>query len=59
MCPFKLRKQLCVFMCSASNIGLEKSYDASVFQELGMIHIQAPYDDTHGGVPPKVHCPVL
>jgi len=33
--------------------GLAKSYDANLFQGLGMNHIQAAYDDTKGGVPPK------
>eukprot|EP00439_Symbiodinium_sp_Y106_P063394 s2740_g9.t2 len=33
--------------------GLNKSYDPNLFVELGMTHIQAAYDDTQGGVPPK------
>ncbi|CAE7765345.1 CDKG-2 [Symbiodinium sp. CCMP2456] len=33
--------------------GLDKSYDPNLFVELGMTHIQAAYDDTQGGVPPK------
>ncbi|CAE7628319.1 cdc-14 [Symbiodinium pilosum] len=33
--------------------GLAKSYEPSLFEEGGMTHIQAAYDDTQGGVPPK------
>lgn len=33
--------------------GLNKSYDPNLFMDLGMTHVQAAYDDTQGGVPPK------
>lgn len=33
--------------------GLEKSYDAKKFKDAGLLHVQAAYDDTGGGVPDK------
>jgi hypothetical protein len=35
--------------------GLEKSYDPSVFTRAGMEHVNIPYDDVNGGVPPRAN----
>lgn len=35
--------------------GLEKSYDPSVFTKAGIQHVNIPYDDVNGGVPPKAN----
>eukprot|EP00930_Biecheleria_cincta_P082979 TRINITY_DN72618_c0_g1_i1.p1 TRINITY_DN72618_c0_g1~~TRINITY_DN72618_c0_g1_i1.p1 ORF type:complete len:380 (-),score=53.28 TRINITY_DN72618_c0_g1_i1:28-1167(-) len=35
--------------------GLEKSYDPAVFTKEGMEHVNIPYDDVNGGVPPKAN----